>query len=323
MRDPGRRRLLVTGATGMVGRAVCVAGQSSGWMVRALTRRAAALPVGIAVDLLSDWGDAPALRQSLQDCDVVVHCAGRAHVMADTARVPLDAYRSVNVDISLALARQSALAGVRRFVFISSVKVNGESTLPGTAFTEADAVAPVDPYAISKWEAEQGLAQIGLQTGMEIVIIRPPLVYGPGVKANFATMVQCLRRKVPLPLAGVTDNRRSYVALDNLSDFVRTCLDHPAAANETFLISDGHDLSTAELLLRLGQVMKKPARLFFVPLPLLHMGARILGRATMARRLCDSLQVNITKAQDRLGWEPLVSVNEGLGRVVHAQGTAS
>lgn len=318
MCEADSRTLLVTGATGFVGRAVCVAAERSRWTVRAFNRGATAVPDGIATALFANLGQVAALRESVQGCQVVVHCAGRAHVMADTSSDPLEAYRAANVGLTLALARQSAMAGVRRFVFISSVKVNGESTLPNAAFAESDLPAPADPYAVSKWEAEQGLAQISAQTGMEVVIIRPPLVYGPGVKANFATLVDCVRRRVPLPLGAVTANRRSYIALDNLADFVLTCLEHPAAANETFLISDGNDLSTADLLLRLGRAMGKPARLFSVPLPLLHLGARFAGRAGMARRLSDSLQVNVSKAELLLCWQPVVSVDEGLRRAVGA-----
>ena len=235
--------------------------------------------------------------------------------MHDTDGDPLAAYRVVNTEGTINLARQAAAAGVRRFVFISSVKVNGEETSPGQPFTEEDEPAPLDPYGISKLEAEQGLRDLATATGMEVVIIRPPLVYGPGVKANFLTMMRWLNKGVPLPF-GALDNRRSLVALDNLVDFIITCIDHPAAAKQTFLVADGEDLSTTELLRRVGRAMGKPVRLIPVPMGLLQAGARLLGKQEMARRLCGSLQVDITKARTLLGWKPPVAVDEGLRRAV-------
>jgi len=203
---------------------------------------------------------------------------------------------------------------VRRFVFLSSVKVNGEFTEAGQPFTADDVPAPVDPYGLSKHEAEQLLRQIAAETGMEVVIIRPPLVYGPGVKANFESMMSWLAHGVPLPLAAVTRNRRSLVALDNLVDLIVTCLNHPAAANQTFLVSDGEDLSTAQLLKRMGAAMGQPTRLFYVPPALLKLGATVLNKPGIYQRLCGSLQLDIAKTRQLLGWTPPVSVDEGLRR---------
>jgi nucleoside-diphosphate-sugar epimerase len=217
----------------------------------------------------------------------------------------------------LTLARQAAAAGVRRFVFVSSIKVNGEATQPGHPFTAGDAPAPLDPYGISKMEAEQGLRQIAAETGIEVVIIRPPLVYGPGVKANFAAMMRWLRRGVPLPL-GAIDNQRSLVALDNLADLIITCITHPAAANQTFLVSDGQDVSTSELLRRMGRAMGRPARLLPVPAGLLELGAALVGRRDMAQRLCGCLQVDIEKTRQLLGWSPPLTLDQGLTKA--AQG---
>ena len=235
--------------------------------------------------------------------------------MNDAAADPLAAFRSVNVNGSLNLARQAAAAGVKRFVFISSVKVNGELTQPSRAFTEADATAPQDAYGQSKHEAELGLRQIAADTGMEVVIIRPPLVYGPGVKANFAALIRAVQRGWPLPL-GAVHNQRSMVALDNLVDFIITCITHPQAANQTFLVSDGQDLSTAELVRGMAQAAGVPARLLPVPVWALQAGATFLGKGDAVQRLCGNLQVDITKARSLLGWVPSLTVSEGLRRAM-------
>ena len=244
----------------------------------------------------------------------VVHAAARVHVMQDAALDALTEYRRVNVQGTLNLARQAAATGVKRFIFLSSVKVNGEATQPGQFFTADDAPSPQDPYGISKMEAVEGLREIAARTGMEVVIIRPPLVYGPGVKANFQAMTRWLVRGAPLPFAAITHNRRSLVALDNLVDLIVTCIHHPAAANQTFLVSDGEDLSTTDLLRRMGHALGKPARLLPVPPALLKLEATLLGKPEMAQRLCGSLQVDISKTRQLLGWSPPVSVDEGLRR---------
>lgn len=256
----------------------------------------------------TDWS------RALAGCSAVVHAAARVHVITEVAEDPLARFRHVNVAGTLNLAAQAAAAGVRRFVFVSSVKVNGEGTMEHRPFTASDAPAPQDPYGISKDEAEQGLRQIAQDTGMEVVIVRPPLVYGPGVKANFASLMRALQYGLPLPLGAVTQNRRSLVALDNLVDLLLTCVDHPAAANQTFLVSDGEDLSTAELLRRMGLAMGRRARLLPVPPALLKLGAMALGKADMVQRLLGSLQVDITHTHQTLGWTPPIGVDEGLRR---------
>ena len=235
--------------------------------------------------------------------------------MQETIADPLTEFRRVNVQGTLNLARQAAAGGARRFVFVSSIKVNGEATRPGERFTAEDAVAPLDAYGISKMEAEQGLRQIGQQTGMEVVIIRPPLVYGPGVKANFASLMRAVQRGWPLPL-GAVHNQRSSVALDNLVDFIITCITHPQAANQTFLVSDGQDLFTTELVRGMVQAAGVPARLLPVPVWALQAGASLLGKGDAAQRLCGNLQVDISKARSFLGWVPPVSVEEGLRRAM-------
>jgi len=312
-----QQRVLVTGANGFVGRALCSEVAIRGFEVGGMTRLPWHLPSGIesfVVDFMDESADC---REGLIGCLVLVHAAARVHVMADTAENPLDEFRRINVEGTLNLARQAAAAGVRRFVFISSVKVNGEATQLGHPFCVDDAPAPLDPYGISKMEAEQGLREIAAKTGMEVVIIRPPLVYGPGVKANFAAMMRWLQRGVPLPL-GAIDNRRSLVALDNLVDLILTCITHPAAANQTFLVSDGEDVSTMQLLRRMGQALGRPARLLPVPAGLLELGAALVGRRDMAQRLCGSLQVDIDKTRQLLGWSPPLTLDQGLKKA--AQG---
>ena len=308
--------LLVTGASGFVGSALCHQAIRRGLGVHAASRHAAQAPEG-ARAFSTNWIDAKTpWAPALVGAQTVVHLAARVHVMDDRSANPLAAFRQTNTAGTLNLAHQAATAGVRRFVFVSSIKVNGEGTSASRSFTNADAPAPQDPYGISKMEAEQGLRDIGAQTGMEVVIVRPPLVYGPGVKANFASLMRAVQRGLPLPLASVTHNRRSFVALDNLVDLLITCIDHPAAANQTFLVSDGEDLSTAGLLCRLGNAMNKPARLFAVPPSLLQLGANLLGKGDMAQRLLGNLQVDIGHTRNTLNWTPPISVDEGLRRAV-------
>lgn len=311
-------QLLITGAIGFVGKAVCVQAVRHGFVVRGALRMRGKVPSCIEefavgeINVATDWGSA------LRDVNAVIHLAARVHVMHDTEADPLTAFRAVNVDGTLNLARQAVAAGVRRFVFISSVKVNGESTEPGRAFAEADVANPQDAYGVSKHEAEQGLRQIAADTGMEVVIIRPPLVYGPGVKANFAALMRAVQRGWPLPL-GAVHNQRSLVALDNLVDFIVTCITHPQAANQTFLVSDGQDLSTTELVRGMARAAGVPARLLPVPVWALQAGARLLGKGDAVQRLCGNLQVDISKARELLGWLPPVSVEEGLRRAAVGQ----
>ncbi len=304
-------QVLVTGANGFVGRALCAEAVARGMAVRGITRASDDLPISVenfavgGIDGNTDWQDV------LTGCEVVVHLAARVHVMADTAANPLEEFRRVNVQGTLNLAWQAAAAGVRRFLFVSSIKVNGEATQSGSRFTADDAPAPLDAYGVSKMETEQGLREIARQTGMEVVIIRPPLVYGPGVEANFADMVRWLKRGVPLPL-GAINNQRSLVALGNLVDLLVTCITHPAAANQAFLVSDGEDVSTTALLRRMGQALGCSARLVPVPASWLKLAATMVGKTDVAQRLCGSLQVDIEKTRRLLGWTPPISLDEGL-----------
>ena len=299
--------VLITGANGFVGKALVHKLINEGCVVTAIARHKEAVsPFSLQqVDRYED----SAFFMTAQSC--VIHLAARVHVLHDKLADPLSAYRSANIDLTLTLARQAATAGVRRFVFLSSIKVNGEETLPGRAFGANDVGAPSDPYAVSKMEAEQGLQKISLETGMEIVIIRPPLVYGLGVKANFQALMQAVARGIPLPL-GAIDNRRSLIGLDNLLDFITVTMTHPNAANQTFVVSDAEDLSTPELIRRMAHAVGKPARLIAVPLGILKAGAALLGKQNQLQRLCGNLQIDITKANNLLGWKPLYSVDEGL-----------
>ena len=307
--------VLLTGASGFVGGALAqrlsVCGQNS--LVLACRCKLINPSPGINSIVVGDIGQETDWTAALDGVEVVIHSAARAHVIKDPAFDPLAEFRKVNTVGTLTLARQAAEAGVRRFVFISSIGVNGNQS--NQPFNENDSPRPAEPYAISKYEAEQGLYKISEESDMELVIIRPPLVYGPNAPGNFGNLLRWVDKGIPLPL-GAINNKRSLVALDNLIDFILTCIDHPAAANQIFLIADGEDLSTTDLLRRVGQALGKPARLIPVPIGLLKFGATLLGKQAMAQRLCGSLQVDISKARDMLGWTPPVSVDEGLRRAV-------
>ncbi|MEA1988829.1 MAG: SDR family oxidoreductase [Pseudomonadota bacterium] len=261
-----------------------------------------------------------ALKMTLTDIDVVVHVAARAHIMREELADPLAEYREVNRDATLSLARLAADAGVKRFVFVSSIKVNGEFTRPGNPFLPDDKYIPTDPYGLSKYEAEQGLLNIAEETGMEVVIIRPPLVYGPGVKANFASMMNWVNKGIPLPF-GAIHNQRSLVALDNLVDFMALCADReksPKAANQVFLISDGEDVSTTQLLQKVANAFNKKARLLSIPVGLMTFMAKLLGKGDVANRLFGSLQVDSSKARDLLDWKPVITMDEQLKKIAEA-----
>ena len=306
-------KVLVTGANGFVGLAVLQRlNEIRGLQSVGSVRRAAGL-TGTTVVEVGDLTAQTDWSLTLAGADAVIHLAARVHVMQETEIDPLPAFRAVNVNGTFNLARQAAAAGVKRFVFISSVKVNGESTPSGEAFTEADVPNPQDAYGQSKHEAEQCLRQVSADTGMEVVIIRPPLVYGPGVKANLAALMRVVQRGWPLPL-GAVHNRRSLVAMDNLVDFIFTCITNPLAANQTFFVSDGQDLSTTDLVRGMARAAGVTARLLPVPVWALQTGASLICKRYAIQLLCGNLQVDISKARSLLGWVPPVSVDEGLRR---------
>lgn len=311
-------KVVVSGANGFVGRAVLSRLLQENRSVTAFVREGGAQQLGgidVAVASPVDPTSWPSL---LRQCSVFVHCAGRAHITKGSGRDALHEFRDVNTDLTLALARSAAAAGVKRFVFVSSIGVNG-LTSGQEPFTPEGAANPQTPYAISKYEAEQGLHAISQETGLEIVVVRPPLVYGADAPGNFGALVTMFRRGWPLPLGAVTTNRRSYVALPNLVDLLLIVCDHPAAANQVFLVSDGEDLSTADLLRRLAAAMGRPARLLPIPVGLLALGAKCLGEPELFQSLCGSLQVDMSKTRELLGWCPLVDVNEGLRSAVGGQ----
>jgi len=304
--------VLCTGASGFIGKTLLDTLILKNYKVRAVLRQNKRLNLSPEhiylidnIDQKNDWSKA------LHNVKTVVHLAARVHIMNDIATDPLSVFRKINVEGTLNLANQAAKFGVQRFIFLSSVKVNGEFTHPLKPFREDDTPNPQDPYAISKYEAEQGLLEIAQKTGMEIVIIRPPLIYGPGVKANFLKMMECLYRGIPLPF-GAINNQRSLLALDNLVNLIILCIDHVAAANEIFLAADGKDISTSELLLKLAHFLGRPARLISVPQNLLESTLTILRKKRLATKLCCSLQVDISKAKSILNWTPPISLDEGL-----------
>lgn len=288
----------------------CVLTGASGFVGRRLSSFLAER--GVSVVALHRGDDAIV---ALHEASVVVHLAARVHVMNEQASDPLAEFRMANVDATALLARQAAKAGVCRFVYVSSVKVNGEASITGRPFTEQDAPNPQDAYGISKWEAEQVLHQIGADTRMEVVIIRPPLIYGPGVKANFASLMQAVANEWPMPLASVT-NLRSFVCLENLVDFIHCCMTHPDAANQTFMVSDGVDVSIAQLIKELALAMNVRPNLWPVPEWMLEVCAVFLGKRAAVRRVCGNLQIDISKARAVLGWEPPFSFQDGLRRAV-------
>ena len=307
--------ILVTGGNGFVGKALCAELSLKGHSIRVVVRdkgtlnkNAEVVPVQ-EIDGVTDWS------ATVSNIDTIIHLAARVHIMDDNATNPLMEFRKVNVEGTLNLAKQAANAGVKRFIFISSIKVNGEHTETGKPFTENDAPNPQDAYGVSKFEAEQGLLIIAQQTGMEVVIIRPPLVYGVGVKANFANLMRIVARGIPLPL-GAIYNKRSFVYLENLVNLILHCISHPAAANQIFFVSDGRDLSTTELLRMCALAMGKKLVLIPIPQKLIQVSASLLGKKMIAQRLCGNLQVDISKAKTLLGWIPPVSIEDGLKAIV-------
>ena len=310
-------KILLTGSTGFVGSAVLAKLIAIKIHPIIIVRKNIYLDSDVQQVVVASIDSRMGQLESLRECDVVIHAAARVHVMNDLAVDSLAEFREVNTLGTLNLAEQAAQAGVRRFIFISSIKVNGEQTFVGSPFNSDDSNIPTDPYGLSKYEAEAGLLKIAQETGLEVVIIRPPLVYGPGVKANFLSLLRWVHKGFPLPL-GMINNKRSFVALDNLVDLICVCLDHPNAKDQIFLVSDDHDLSTTELLQGMAKALGQSSRLIPVPMFVLNSGARLLGKADIAQRLFSSLQVDISKTKALLGWSPPITVEQGLKKVAEA-----
>jgi nucleoside-diphosphate-sugar epimerase len=308
--------VVVTGANGFIGKALCqtltCAGYAVTGVVRAADRIDASAPYHFAVigeiDGTTNW------FECMAQVDVIVHLAAQVQVAQRNASQCLATMRMVNFEGTENLARQAAAAGVKRLVYVSTVKINGEQTY-GRPFKPEDAPSPRDPYAISKFEAEQALLRVASETALQPIIIRPPLVYGPGVKGNFLSLIRWIDKGLPLPLARI-DNRRSLIALDNLIDILMRCIHHPAVSGEIFLVSDGEDLSTPELIRRIAGALRRPARLWPVPMTLLRLAAQAIGKRQGFDRLCGSLQVDSSRARTVLGWRPPVPVNQALSRTV-------
>jgi nucleoside-diphosphate-sugar epimerase len=312
-------KILVTGASGFVGSALALRLQiEAGISVRRAYRATPGNTENNENVSVGDIGPETDWSAALSGVDVVVHCAARVHVMNDDgSEDSLAQFRKVNVLGTQRLARQAAAAGVRRLVFVSSIKVNGETTTGLPPFSHLSQPAPVDPYGISKWEAEQALWKIARETGLEVVVVRPPLVYGPGVKANFLRLMQAVSRRIPLPF-GAVHNKRSMVYVQNLIDLLVKCALHPRAGSQTFLVSDGYDLSTGALVERLAMAMSCKPRLINVPPALMHTVAKLSGKKDFADRLLGSLQVDITHTRETLNWQPPFTVDEGMRATVHS-----
>jgi nucleoside-diphosphate-sugar epimerase len=306
-------RVLVTGALGFIGKHLRTYLERYGCEIIGLDKAASKDEVSkniFRADILKSD-----LANFLCDTDVVIHLAGRVHIMRETSSDPLSEYREINVDGTIRLANAAIKAGVKRFIYLSSAKVNGETSLPNKPFKEEDQPNPSDPYSVSKFEAEVYLRSLFKGSDMDVIIIRPPLVYGPGVKANFAELIKWIERGFPIPLGCVKSNKRSFVSVANLVDFIRICLNHQKASNEIFFVSDDEDISTAELVKRLAKAMQKRAKLLPVPVSFLKCGAMIINKRQYISRLLDSLQVDITKAKSLLGWKPPQNLDEALRQI--------
>lgn len=305
-------KILITGTTGFVGRAVCKVLREQGHMLTGTTRTPdlGSGPERVPLYHIAEIGPDTDWSQIVSGADIVIHLAARVHVMRDRASDPLAAFRRVNCEGTKKLAEQAAAAGVKRFVFISTAKVAGEIS-PPKGFSEKDPAQPEDPYGISKWEAEQALGEISQRTGMEVIILRPPLVYGPGVKGNFLKLMNAVQRERLLPL-GAIQNQRDLLYVENLADAIAVAAHHPEAANQTFFVSDQAAVSTPELVQKIATAFDKKPRLINFPLGGLKFIGALTGKSSAIKRLCGSLTLNTSKIQRTLNWTPPYSLEEGL-----------
>ena len=306
-----QKKILVTGANGFVGRALCVEAIVRGMQVRGGVRHQCDLPAGIERLIVGEINENTNWQRALNGCDVLVHLAARVHVMRESAKNPLEEFRRVNVQGTEHLARSAVASGVKRFVYVSSIKVNGEETLGGKSYAERDMPMPQDAYGISKWEAEQALHRVAEETGLEVVIVRPPLVYGAGVKGNFAQLLSVLARGIPLPLASIK-NHRDLIYVGNLVDALVACATHSNAAGQTYLVSDGEGVSTPDLIRNLASALGKSNLVFPFPMSVMRFCASLLGKSSAVDRLTQSLQVDSSKISKELGWQPPYTMQQGL-----------
>jgi len=310
-------KIIITGANGFLGDALCSSLYRQNNAFLAVVRKNTG-KVNWPLRAIGDINKSTDWSPVLSEASCVIHTAARVHVMNGDVTNPFDKFREVNTCGTLNLAQQAADAGVKRFIFISSIKVNGEFTDLDLPFRPDTHYIPTDPYGLSKYEAEVGLREIAEKTGMEVVIIRPPLVYGPGVKANFASMMKWMNKGLPLPLGGINKNKRSLVSVDNLVDLILTCIEHPKAANQTFFISDDDDVSTSQLLTNMATALDAPNRLLPIPSSWFILAAKLIGKPAISQRLCASLQVDISKTKDLLDWTPPYSSAECMKKTADA-----
>lgn len=307
-------KILVTGASGFIGRHLCGALQTHDFSFRPIVRTPSSIIKNSESIALGDINAVTNWHEALIGIDTIIHLAARVHVMNETTSDPWAEFRATNVDATVNLAKQAIQAGIKRFIFVSTIKVNGEET-HHQPFTPFDIPAPLDFYGQSKLEAEIALQKLAQESGLELVIIRSPLVYGPHVRANFYKLMQITKMGLPLPFRGV-DNRRSMVAIDNLVDLLITCIDHPAAANQIFLVSDGDDLSLSRLIQLIAKAMNQGIWLLPAPIKLIQMLAALTGKSAAINRLFGSLQVDISHTKKTLNWQPLISVEQGIQKTV-------
>ena len=319
-------RILVTGANGFVGRSLCPALRIAGFKVRGAIRDFGEYGVDVVkrdldeIVCVGDIDSSTEWSESLAGIDAVIHLAARVHILQEVSKNPLESFRSVNVKGSERLARAATMAGVRRLIYVSSILIHGNFT-EAKPYSEDDAAHPHSPYAVSKWEGELALRSVSKETGLELVTVRPPLVYGPGVGGNFLRLMCWAEKGWPLPLASI-HNLRSFIGIDNLVDLLVRCVDHPKAANEVFLAADGEDLSTPDLIRRVAKLLNRPARLLPFPVNILRASASVVGMDDVVDRLCNSLQVDSGKARRVLGWQPGVSLDEGFARTAEWYATS-
>ena len=314
------KKILVTGASGFIGQSLCETLSKSGRSVLGAVRNLNSILINKNIEYIpvGDIAFKKNWKDLLVDVDCIIHCAGRAHIIKETTKIPIELYRLINVEATRELAKQAAEVGVKKFIFLSSIKVLGENTNARKPFTIFDKPNPIQDYAISKYEAEQTLLELSFKTGLEVTIIRPPLVYGSQSKGNLSRLIKLINSGIPIPF-GAIKNNRSMIGIDNLADLIIRCAEHPDASGKTFLVSDGQDLSTPDLIKLIAMEMGRSVRLFPVPIPWLKFFSFFIGRQSDIGRLTGSLQVDTDYTKKLLDWTPLITVEEGIRRMVQGK----